>query len=269
MAFGRIRPKSVLFFTQHKSASVLVTRLLMHLGHSAPLKHVNYGNLLSDLGCFFSFGKRFPNEHEWYYQHGRMLFQRTGCVYGPFRYPIFIHDWELFKKIIFLRDPRDALISRYYSFGFSHGVPEDSETQKWFLDERKKIQTETIDEYCLRMASEWSKPMLSGYVKMVKHSMEKPLVITYEKYVESPRLMIGQIFDYCGVKLSEDAMDLLAHQASPVSKSIRLMSHKRSGRTGQYLEELRPETVVAIEEILGEELEFFCWDRPAKDLSAK
>lgn len=260
MAFGRSRKKSVLFFTQHKAASTFVTNILEQLSRLPdPLRHVNYSSLLGDLGAYVSFGKRFPNEHDWYCQYAPTLFKRTGCVYGPFRYPFFIRDCSLFKKIIFLRDPRDALISRYYSFGFSHGIPKDSQTQKWFLNERERIQAESIDAYCLRMATEWSAPMLDGYMKMIRQSVENPLVIIYEDYVKDPGQTIRQIFDYCGVEAPEKAISELIRQAKPVSESVTVTSHKRSGRSGQYLQELRPETIVGIEMQLKNELEFFGW----------
>lgn len=260
LAFGRSRPKSVLFFTQHKSASTFVTQILMSLSDNCkPLKHVNYGNILSDVGCFLKFGDRFHSESDWYYQYAQSLFKKNGYVYGPFRYPFFIPNWDLFKKIIFLRDPRDSLISRYYSFGFSHGVPMDCESKKVFLDERSKIHDEAIDDYCIRMASEWSKPMLSEYIKMISLSIEKPLVITYEQYVDCPLDIIKQIFSYCGAAHSDELADRLACEAVPVSASINIKSHKRSGRKSQYVTELQPQTVLKIEEILRDEMNYFGW----------
>ena len=267
LTFGKSRPKSVLFFTQHKSASTFVTQILMSFSKlEKPLKHVNYGNILSDVGCLLDFEQRFPVENDWYYQYDRTLFKRTGCVYGPFRQPFFASDFDFFKKIIFLRDPRDALISRFYSFGFSHGVPKGTETKKFFLDERDKIHAEGIDNYCIRMAAEWSKPLLSGYKKMVDRSIEKPLVITYEDYVDCPLDIIAAVFHYCGAEHYNDLAASLAEKANPISASVDINSHKRSGRKSQYLTELRPESIHEIENILMDEMTFFGWIKPGKNI---
>ena len=51
------------------------------------------------------------------------LFSENGEIYGPQRKPLNFSGIENYKKIFFLRDPRDVLVSAYYSFGKTHKIP--------------------------------------------------------------------------------------------------------------------------------------------------
>jgi hypothetical protein len=53
LAVQNKQKKSIIFFTQHKSASTFVARILETIGsQNIGLKHVNYPNLVSDVGIF-------------------------------------------------------------------------------------------------------------------------------------------------------------------------------------------------------------------------
>ena len=261
LCFQKKEKKSIIFFTQHKSASTFVARILSTIGKTKKgLKHVNYPNLISDLGCYFNFGNRFKNEGDWYYQNSEKLFKNNGYIYGPHRAPFFIPSLELFKKIIFLRDPRDSLISRYYSFGFTHGIPQDSTGKSVFLEERMKINNESIDSYCLRMAHEWCKPLLSSYKKIIQSSLETPLLLTYEEFASDPLNAVNEIFSYCGINDDKNNIAYnLAITANPVQDKIKDSEHQRSGKVGQYINELEDSTIKQIDIILKEELLYFKW----------
>jgi len=260
LAVQKKQKKSIIFFTQHKSASTFVARILETIGsQNIGLKHVNYPNLVSDVGCYFDFGERFQSENDWFYQNSNSMFKKMGHIYGPHRVPFFIPEIALFKKIIFLRDPRDSLISRYYSFGFSHGVPKDSVGGGFFLEERNKIHNETIDSYCKRMALLWSKPLLKNYKKILESSLEEPLFIKYEDYIKNPRAIINKIFEYCELSDMNKLTEKLSNKANPVQNQINPQAHQRSGQSGQYKYELKQETLLEINQILRDELDFFGW----------
>ncbi len=48
-----------------------------------------------------------------------------------------------------IRDPRDILVSSYYSFGFSHGFSSVQKIKDIQKERRIIIQSKTIDEYAL------------------------------------------------------------------------------------------------------------------------
>jgi hypothetical protein len=53
------------------------------------------------------------------------------------------------KPLFMIRDPRDKLISQYYSFGFTHGISSEPSIQTSQRAIRKKITTMSLDEYGL------------------------------------------------------------------------------------------------------------------------
>lgn len=261
LAYQKKKKRSVLFFSQHKAASTFLAKIISQVARvDQGFKHINYPSLIGDLGCHFSFGDRFPSECDWYYQNSEILFNKNGFLYGPHRWPFLFEGIPLFKKVIFLRDPRDSLISRYYSFGFTHRVPHDKQTQKNFLDERREIENMTIDEYCIEMAHQWSKPLLSGYIQLMESSIETPLLLLYEDYVHDPKSIINRILEYCELPNHDSVSRSLAEEARPVSHSINPSSHKRSGRPGQFHYELSDRTVKEIGNILKYEIEYFRWN---------
>ena len=152
------------------------------------------------------------------------------------------------------------MISRYYSFGFIHGIPKDSIGKNVFLEERVKITKESIDSYCVRMSKEWCKPLLSSYKKIIQSSFETPLVLTYEEYASNPLNAISRIFQYCEIEQFQKLASTLAAEANPIRDHINNTAHKRSGKVGQYKKELSNQTILEINSILREELEYFCWN---------
>lgn len=256
----RQKKVSVLFFTQHKCASTFIPSLLNGICRmSGDLKCVDYSHIIGQTGWIFDFGKRFAKEEEFFEQNAQRLFKREGFIYGPFRTPFFVPNWQAYKAIYFLRDPRDSLISLYYSFGRTHPIPLDRKTGERFVKERKKIQNETIDEFCIRMATEWSKPLLSYYKKMISLSLTPPLVLTYENYVQNTHETIKRIFLYCDVTDKTNMITALAKKAAPVQPQISETSHRRSGKIGQSKYELKSDTICIIETILKDEIIFFGW----------
>ncbi len=260
LLFARNQKRSVLFFTHHKCASTFLPKVIRGICTTDKrLRHLNYSNLTSDVGWRFGFGSRFPSELDWFTLNSDILFKKSGHCYGPFRYPFVFPGWEYFKSVFFLRDPRDSLISRYHSFGFSHGVPKDKVTQVDFLKERTSIQNTDINSYCIRMAREWSKPVLSTYKQMINTCSHAPLVLFYEDYLTNTEEFISKVFNYAGVSDSQVIAKQIAGNAKPIRESVDPNNHRRSGRAGQYRISLNHETIQEINAILSDEIKFFGW----------
>ena len=56
------------------------------------------------------------------------------------------------KALFMVRDPRDVLVSQYYSFGFTHGISNEPGIRTSQNEIRQKIKTTSLDEYCLSFA---------------------------------------------------------------------------------------------------------------------
>jgi len=109
--------ESIYFFTLHKCASTLFSSFV--LKNLEGLTHVDYAKDLTS-------GRRSPRK--------ALPFHDYGIIYGPIRLsndpenlisrhlikPIYSPDFLTDKRaVFFVRDPRDILVSAYYSFGYT------------------------------------------------------------------------------------------------------------------------------------------------------
>ena len=249
--------QSILFFTTHKCASTFVSKLLAEFEKSTALSHFDFAKEIYRLGDTINVGDNEVFLHNAQY----ILFKPIGEIYGPLRFPIILDDFKKYRAIFFLRDPRDVAVSAYYSFGFSHGIPANSESAKIFMNERNRIREEGIDKYALRAATDWLKPLYNTYDELRK-SNENSLFLRYEDFVSQPVHFSNELVNFLKAGSEnefENIKNIIVNtkkisNASQQAKS----SHQRSGKSRQYLAELKPETVDELNHILHNELRV--WD---------
>lgn len=257
------RNRSILFFTTHKCASTFTSRFLAELDANSDLRHVNYTRIISKAGNDVDVG----NMEQFMADCQDMLFDDVGDVYGPLRNPFDLRGIETYRKIFFLRDPRDVLVSAYYSFGFSHSVPRNDQRAELFNRNRAKVKDEGIDQFCLRSAEEWIVPLLQKYQTIREGS--GGLFVSYRDFVDNPKTFMTQLLDYIDLPDGAKRERLLAFvmheidqgpkpQANPDEPAK--LTHRRSGRHGQYLHELEAETIASLNTILAEQLAYWGFD---------
>jgi hypothetical protein len=226
--------ESVYFYTLHKCASALFSDYV--------LKHVR-GLRLVDYADQFYKGLLVEN----------VTFEERGFVYGPIRLstgppsteysrlvePVSSTDFVRDKLAIFvIRDPRDILVSAYYSFGYSHGFSEEKEIQEQQQRVREAIQSKTIDDYVLEIAP-W---MLTHFqtVDRLAQACERGIVLKYEDMVNNWDKFSSELTRY--LDLGRKTLRRGYKQSRPRKKED-LTSHRRFGKTGAYKEKLLPSTV--------------------------
>jgi hypothetical protein len=113
---------------------------------------------------------------------------RPGIIFGGFRnMPLSLVDQQLFldsPKILMVRDPRDAVVSEYFSAAHSHPVPEPfdgfDDTHAWILENRADAIATSIDAWVLEHA-----PYLNQTMMLYAPVAASPscLVVRYEDYI--------------------------------------------------------------------------------------
>lgn len=256
----RIDKPSVLFFTTHKCASVFVAAILRTAGKHTDFHYLNLGKAVFNVPSV-----RTNEPEEFMSQAASDLFFPTGEVYGPLRGPVEVPDAEKYRMVFFLRDPRDVLVSAFYSFGFSHKPPNNPDRVEAFHRQRERIQAEGIDAFALRRAEEWMLPYLTRY-KELREASPNALFLSYDEYKDDTRGFLTKLFTFMDMDIPETAIDEISAQATPVQKDVKTddLSHKRSGRSGQFAHELKPETVEALNDILHEVLTYWGFETPAR-----
>ena len=247
------KPASVIFFTTHKCASTFVSGgLLDTIDAWSDYRHVDYA------GSIWSAGDKLPIEgaYEPFLQQAYSdLYAARGVLYGPQRRPLDFPGRKDFKHVFFLRDPRDVLVSSYFSFAFTHGVPSNSAAEERFRKERQAIKDLDIDSFVLQEANNWVEPVYSDY-RELRETASDALFLSYQSFAEDTEKFVTELCGFLDVVPPPGAIGKLAAEARPI-QSAEKMSHKRSGKTGQFRDKLRPETVNVLNTQLAGVLDYW------------
>lgn len=250
---SRSKPPSVIFYTTHKCASVFVNNLLNRITKHSDYQVKDYASAIWRLGNQIDVGSPYENFLEEAYDQ---LYKTRGEIYAPQRKPLDFPGREHLKHIFFLRDPRDVLVSAYYSFGYSHGIPKAEKQKKKFQETREKIRDQGIDDYACEAAMNWLLPLYNQY-RYLLESSNSYLYLTYDNFKDDTNYFIHQISDFLNVDVPEKEIQEIANEASPVQKNQDIMRHKRSGLSQQYLQELESDTIQKLNELFAEVLSYW------------
>ena len=239
---GFIQNESVYFYTFHKCASSFFASYV--LKNAIGLWHVDYA------AAFRSSPKEI-----------NVNFKGTGYLYGPIRLsvdpstrvwenlvsplskPEFICD----KTAVFLvRDPRDILVSGYYSYGFTHSYSPIFLAQKKQKELKNKIRNMGIDQYALTTVEEIKKHF--DMVETLHDSCERSVILRYEDMISHFDTFINELKKY--IRLSESTIKKMYEDSRPKQK-VDNCSHRRSGKHGQFRKDLQKDTI----QILNQKLE--------------
>jgi hypothetical protein len=190
---------------------------------------------------------------------------RPGNVYAGFRdMPTIFLSSEIFRqspKLLMIRDPRDALVSLYFSIAYSHSVPEGnaagSEVTKHLLKQRQLALSEEIDVAVIRLANAMAKTMLE-YARII--DWNTTTVLKYEDYILDKRALITTI-----ARTFEWSIDerLIGHILSwsdvrpPEVEDPRAFVRKVT--PGDHREKLKPATIATLNTKLADAMKLFAY----------
>ena len=245
---------SFIFFTTHKAASNFTNQILKEVEQISEFELYDYGALIGSISEKLNITDQFE---EYLNENHKTLFKLNGEIYGPQRLPLNFTGINDYKKIFFLRDPRDVLVSAYYSFGYSHVEPDSTSMIDSFLKKRATIQNQTIDEYVLQEMERWIKPAYMNYKKLRLESTNDVLYLKYNDYIEDTEGIVNKILTFFGLE-NRDLAKRLAMSANPITRLEEKDQHKRSGKNNQWKTHLKQSTQDELNIKLKDILEF--WD---------
>lgn len=246
--FTKHKYESVFFYTFHKCASTLFSGYI--LKNITGLCNIDYAKMI--------YSNKMPN---------KICFKRSGYVYGPIRLSVKTNTplYEKFTKrvntnefvrdklaIFLVRDPRDILVSQYYSFGFTHSLTPNLKIQNRHLANRAKIKAMTLDEYVVNEA-----PSIKLYFN-IAHELSKGcnrgVILKYEDMIDNHEQFSRDLNQF--IKISNKVKDQLFLSTRP--KTVEdTSSHRRSGRPGQFRSKLNQKTIKRLNMILKPTLKLF------------
>jgi len=231
--------KSILFFTTHKAASMFIYGIAGELSYLGGFRYysINKHNL----------DEKDPNS-----------WKEEDCCYAPLRFLSPAEKFLLpsidkaclgkFNIILHLRDPRDVLVSMFFSHAYSHSRklggfnPSDEMRQKWIAG--------GIDRFILDEGRHGKSPaegVLLRYELYCEHILNKPNVIfvKYEDMVSDFQKWLSQIIPPFNILNVREVIRVLMEEhkhAFKVGKE-NVMKHKRNIMPGDHKEKLEPGTI--------------------------
>jgi len=161
---------------------------------------------------------------------------------GKFSGPIFAmnraewHCWKCpgDKAVVVLRDPRDRLISYFFSLFYSHSIDQHNE---WAKNRMSNIKND----------SQRIKQIINGFSYMTRFYLgwaidadEDALVVRYELLVQDQRQEFGRILEWLGWHVPDKVLKAVVERLSFKNRSGRspgetdIFSHYRRGIQGDW-----------------------------------
>lgn len=168
--------------------------------------------------------------------------------FTPADYPV--------QRIFQIRDPRDILVSEYFSFGWIH----PNEKGQMLSRRRQEIQEMAIDDYVLQQPqfSKW--PLNEKYLPLMDLDFDRPefnlvryedMVLDFPKWVESAITP----FEF---RSPRSAISRYVKKfASQFEVKAESMTHRRKMTPGDHREKLQPKTIEKLNERFADVLKRF------------
>lgn len=233
-------------FSIHKSGSTLMHSMIQQACNASRIPAISIPDILFLEGI---------QDNEWCNNKHLIDIFIPGRVYFGFRYlpDILLHESiQLRNKkcVLLVRDPRDALVSQFYSFGgkhLSHRLPEKN--REIIL---KKISTTAdleIDEYVLRSAALHLHKLQKYQLSL---DFDHILLKRYEDIYFNKKKFINDIFMYFDIDVDSSVLDKVAtdNDIRPIQEDPT--KHIRKGTPGDHRLKLQQDTISKLNDIFRE-----------------
>jgi hypothetical protein len=153
------------------------------------------------------------------------------------------------RKLMVVRDPRDMLVSRYFSTKFSHGfksrgTPQFAQLMHQLIEDSEM----DVDSYCLFYS--W---IVNADFFMHSDIIADPntLVVKYEDFVYDKGQLALALCNWFGLDVLQERIFVIAARHNTIPDTERPDQHIRQVHPGDYRRKLKPETIAALNGVLG------------------
>lgn len=223
-------------FAYAKSGSTLLDRLVRDY-----CKAVN-------IPTFSLFGEAFTNgvKPMEISSNAACCFEYTGVVFTGFRhYPVhFDVNFKNAKSVLLVRDPRDMLVSLYFSIAKSHVVLKGDEK---FSNERINANSTSIDDFVISRAESY----LSNFNRY-KESLNGKELLTfkYEDVIYNKAAWLTQLLEYFDFRVNKTVLDEVVKKHDLMPREENEQAHVRQVHPGNYLKKLKQDTILQLNQKL-------------------
>lgn len=237
---------SIVFYTTNKCASMLMSRILACVNQRVlGLTHLNLAAYFWDAAST----DQVP-VYDYLARNPQFYFRDRGILYAPLRAHLDLSHLQHARVLAMLRDPRDVIVSYYFSTRFSHRAPSNRHRRKVFLERRAMVSELSLEEYVLRFSGE-----LESRYAAYRQNISRDSVLTYEQMWWDFSGFADQLARVLGVDFDASLKQELADMASFKGKGTEnVKSHQRKGTPGDHKEKLSVDTANQISAIFNDSL---------------
>ena len=186
---------------------------------------------------------------------------RGGNVYGGFRdFPRGFANSPVFenaKKVLLVRDPRDAIVSEYFSTRQTHSIPEGDDqdgVRADMLRRRAAAQQLEVEEFARAEAGKMA-DTVERYVPLLDDP--KLLLLRYEDVVFEKAQMIRDVTNHFGWAIQPQQIDNILHWIDVVPEEENPGAFIRKVTPGDHREKLSPAAIAELNVILAKAMAAF------------
>lgn len=247
---------SIIHMGLNRSASQWVKSVLRRAGNTVDLVHVRWNEM--------AFHSEYPylDHLDEVGEYGK-IFRPRGYLYSSFGgYPKGISQLKKYKVVLVVRDPRDLLVSRYFSIAISHPVPTvGSPDRDAFLERRARAKKESIDDFVLRTSQRLRKTY-DQYLHGLLDDHPDVHIAQYEDMATNVEDWLADLMSYVEISLPERLrQDILKEAYAVQEKDEDESEHVRKGEPGDHCEKLAPATIDQLNEQFADVLRAFDYQK--------
>jgi len=231
-----------------KSGSTLLNKIWTKSARRMSMPFVDIGG-----GLF----KKDVRAGQWADDPGIASAFKPGYVYGGFR-SAYLHFeqspvYKSAKKVLLVRDPRDALVSQYFSTLKTHSLPPESSgpggASDQLLRQREAAQGMSVDDYVLMNARSFRRT-LQEYVPLLDDPELQ--VFRYEDIILDKGPWIHKMLKHTGLPAPKNFIEHLTNEFNVVPTVENPNQFVRKVTPGDHREKLKKPTIEALNLIFGD-----------------
>jgi hypothetical protein len=246
---------AVFAFSIHKAGSTMMHKMIREVCSAASIPGISIPDIMFLEGV-----------NDWESDERLIAMIAPGRVYYGFRQlPAFMKapefDLQNKKSVLLVRDPRDALVSQYFSLGgryFSHNLPDKNKDA--FVEKVMATADLSIDAYVIKASNVHHQKLLAYKNNL---NFGNVMLRRYEEIYFDKETFLRDIFSHFALDVDQEILKQVAADNDIRPDSEDPTKHIRKGAPGDHREKLQPETIARLNDIFRDTCSWYGYDLDA------
>jgi hypothetical protein len=157
------------------------------------------------------------------------------------------------RKVLLVRDPRDAIVSEYFSTRGTHSLPKfsgegDDGAREDLLRRREALQQVTVEDFARREGQRMAETV-ERYIPLIGDP--RLLVLKYEDVIFDKARMVRNVATHFGWKVGQGQVDAILKWIDVMPEQENPDAFIRKVTPGDHLEKLSGGTIAELDRVLA------------------